>query len=225
MSDMQLPTEEHYSSSIAQADDLRVVDALRRGDEAIFVSLVEQYQATMLRIAMHYVSSTSVAEEVVQDTWLGMLQSIQRFEGRSSFKTWLFRILTNRAKTRGEREGRTVPFAVFVNDANEQEPSLEPEYFYPADHPQRAHGWVSYPQRWPEPEQQALSQELYALIKQTISTLPPSQREVITLRDVESWSAGDVCNVLQISESNQRVLLHRARTKVRNALAPYMTGT
>jgi RNA polymerase sigma-70 factor (ECF subfamily) len=166
-----------------------------------------------------------VAEEVVQETWLAVLQGIDRFEGRSSLKTWLFRILTNRAKTRGEREGRTVPFSALADAAEVEgeEPAVDPDRFYGSEHP-NAGLWVDVPQRWADtPERRLLSGEVQELVADAIAALPPSQRAVISLRDVEGWSSEEVCNVLELSETNQRVLLHRARTKVRRALETYLT--
>ena len=205
-------------------DEIALVEGLRRGDESAFVALIDRYQGPMLRLAMAYVPSRAVAEEVVQETWLGVLQGIGRFEGRSSLKTWIFRILTNRAKTRGEREGRSVPFSsLAAADADLSGPTVEPEQFHPPDHPQWANTWVSYPKRWDElPEDRLLSREISACIQTAIDMLPLTQREVITLRDVEGWSSEDVCNILAITETNQRVLLHRARAKVRRAVDQYL---
>ena len=208
---------------VASADDLQTVEALRRGDEAAFVRLVEAYQASMLRLAMLFVQDRAVAEEVVQEAWVGVLRGLARFEGRSSLKTWIFRILTNGAKTRGQREGRSVPFSLLGDvDLDPEGPSVEPERFLPADHPKEPHHWVSFPRSWDAvPEERLLARETLSTVRAAIESLPPAQREVITLRDVEGWSSGEVCNVLGISESNQRVLLHRARSKVRRALERY----
>lgn len=206
-------------------DELRLVEALRRGDEAAFATLIEHYHTPLLRLATIYVSSRAVAEEVVQETWLGVLQGLARFEGRSSLKTWIFRILTNRAKTRGEREGRSIPFAALEGlDAEPGEPAVDPARFLPPDHERWPGHWVSFPQSWDDvPERRLLSQETRAQIATAIEALPPHQRTVISLRDVEGWSADEVCSVLSISESNQRVLLHRARSKVRQALERYLS--
>ena len=175
---------------------------------------------------MLYVPSHAVAEDVVQETWLGVLQGLARFEGRSSLKTWIFRILTNRARTRGQREGRSVPFSdLAVAEAGSSETSVDADQFWPSDHPARANSWVSYPRNWNElPENRLLSRETLARVQAAIAALPPSQREVITLRDVEGWSAQEVCNVLEITESNQRVLLHRARAKVRRDIEHYLNA-
>jgi RNA polymerase sigma-70 factor, ECF subfamily len=176
-----------------------------------------------LRVAMMYVSSRAVAEEVVQETWLGVLKGVDRFEGRSSLKTWLFRILVNTAKTRGEREGRSIPFSASIA-AGPDEPTVEPGRFFPPGHEQ-AGGWSLGPTRWETPEERLLAGESRDVILRTIESLPPAQREVITMRDVEGWPSNEVCNALEITETNQRVLLHRARSKVRAALERYFGAT
>lgn len=207
----------------APADEMRLVEALRDGSETAFVMLVEQYHRPLLRLAMVYVPSRAVAEEVVQETWVGVLQGLQRFEGRSSLKTWIFRILTNCAKTRAQREGRSVPFsslAEFQEDDNE--PAVEPGRFRPAEM-ERPGGWLVAPRHWDEiPEERMLSQETRAHLWKAIEALPLNQRTVITLRDIEGWDSEEICRFLDISEVNQRVLLHRARAKVRRALEMYL---
>ncbi len=217
------PSELQRPNLIASADDLQLVEALRRGDELAFTQLVDAHHAAMLRLAMLFVSDRAVAEEVTQEAWLGVLRGLNRFEGRSSLKTWMFRILTNCAKTRAQREGRSLPFsAVWDAETDPGEPAVDPERFKPADAPIEAHHWVSFPRSWDEiPEDRLIARETRAVIRQAIEALPPSQREVITLRDVEGWTSEEVCNVLAISETNQRVLLHRARSKVRRALERY----
>jgi RNA polymerase sigma-70 factor, ECF subfamily len=193
--------------------------ALRARDEAAFAELVDRYQSSLVRLARMYVRERSVAEEVAQETWLAVLNGIDRFEGRSSFKTWLFRILTNRAKTRGERESRSVPFSSM---GDPEEPAVDPDRFRPEGE-QYAGGWREFPQPWEgDPEERLLAGEARALILATIEQLPPTQRAVITLRDIEGFDADDVCNVLELSETNQRVLLHRARSRVRRALERYL---
>jgi len=160
-----------------------------------------------------------VAEEVAQETWLAVLNGIDRFEGRSTLKTWLFRILTNRAKTRGERESRSVPFSS-IGDPDE--PAVDPDSFRP-DGDQYPGGWKEFPTPWEgDPEERLLAGEARALILDAIEQLPANQRAVITLRDIEGFDADDVCNVLELSDTNQRVLLHRARSKVRRALEQYL---
>ena len=210
------------SRSVASEEDVRLVEALRSGNESAFVSLIDMYHSSMLRLAMIFVTSQAVAEEVVQETWIGVLHGLDRFEGRSSLKTWIFRILANRAKTRAQREGRSVPFSSLPEFTNELlEPAIEPERFQGPD--QRWPGqWVSFPRSWDEiPEERILSQETMTRIQEAIDTLPPGQREVITLRDIEGCTSDEACNLLGVSEVNQRVLLHRARCKVRRALARY----
>ncbi len=212
----------HLAGGMVSAEDLRLVEALRSGKESAFVSLIGRYHTSMLRLAMIFVSSQAVAEEVVQDTWMGVLQGLDRFEGRSSLKTWIFRILTNRAKTRAQREGRSVPFSSLPEFTNEiYEPAVEPERFRGPDQ-QWPGNWISFPHSWDEiPEERILSLETMTHIQEAIDNLPPGQREVITLRDVEGWSSDEACSLLGVSESNQRVLLHRARCRVRRALERY----
>ena len=195
--------------------------ALRAGDEQAFMRLVELYGPSMLRLARMFVRSQAVAEEVVQEAWLGVLRGIDRFEGRSSLRTWIFRIVANTAKTRGEREGRSVPFSAFAGEEDDG-PAVAPDRFrgagdlYPG-------GWKSFPEPWDDvPEQRLLSQETRDVVDRTIAALPGGQRAVITLRDVVGCSSEEVCNVLELSETNQRVLLHRARSKVRGALEKYL---
>lgn len=211
------------TSVAASSTDWHLVESLRNGDDTAFASLLDQYHASLVRLAQIYVSSRAVAEEVAQETWLGVLQGLDRFEGRSSLKTWIFRILTNRAKTRGQREARSVPFADLVAlELEVDEPSVDPSRFLPPDDPDWPGHWAANPQSWDEiPEQKFLSQETTERILTAIATLPPSQREVIKLRDIEGWSSAEVCTILGLSEANQRVLLHRARSKVRQALEQY----
>jgi RNA polymerase sigma-70 factor (ECF subfamily) len=203
-----------------EGQDRELVAALRRGDEAAFMELVEELGPTLLRVARMYVPSAAVAEEVVQETWIGVLNGIDRFEGRSSVKTWIFRILTNIAKTRGERERRSVPFSSAARAAADQ-PSVDPDRFLPAGD-EHARAWVLGPVPWPGPEERLLSGETRDVILAAIEKLPPAQREVITLRDVDGWSSEEVRNALEISETNQRVLLHRARSKVRGAIEQHL---
>ncbi len=195
--------------------------SLRAGDEAAFVELLRRYGPSMLRIARLYVPTRAVAEEVVQEAWLGVLSGLDRFEGRSSLKTWIFRILTNRAKTRGEREGRTVPFSALAADGDEDEPAVDPDRFLGSGVAQ-GH-WAAAPRALPE--ERLLAGEARRRIEAAIAALPPNQRTVITLRDVEGFGAEEACSVLGISETNQRVLLHRARSKVRAALEDYLEET
>ncbi len=207
---------------VASEEDLRLVEALRSGNESAFVSLIDMYHSSMLRLAMIFVPSQDVAEDVVQETWMGVLHGLDRFEGRSSLKTWIFRILANRAKTRAQREGRSVPFSSLSEFTSEPlEPAIEPERFQGPD--QRWPGqWVSFPRSWDEiPEERILAQETMTCIQKAIDALPIGQREVITLRDIEGCTSDEACDLLGVSEVNQRVLLHRARCKVRRALERY----
>jgi len=178
-----------------------------------------------LRVARLYVGSHTVSEEVVQETWLGVLKGLDRFEGRCSLKTWIFQVLINRAKTRGERESRMIPFsAMFDAQSDPGEPAVDPSQFNEND-PEWPGGWMTQPRDWGKtPEQVLLSQELRAVVQSATETLPPNQKEVITLRDVQGWTSEEVCNILGVSETNQRVLLHRARSKVRQILDQYFAA-
>jgi RNA polymerase sigma-70 factor, ECF subfamily len=207
--------EQHLS-----ADDARLVEGLRAGDEAAFAALMREYGGAMLRVAQMYVPSRAVAEDVVQEAWLGVLRGIGRFEGRSSLKTWLFRIVANTAKTRGVRESRSVPFSALVQEGDES--SVDPDRFLGADERFPGH-WAVPPESWArEPEARLLADETLDVIGRAIEALPPAQRAVITMRDVQGFTAEDVRNVLDLTETNQRVLLHRARSKVRKALEEYL---
>jgi RNA polymerase sigma-70 factor (ECF subfamily) len=205
------------------AGDLTLVERLRAGDDAAFAALMDLYSSGLLRVARMYVPSHAVAEEVVQETWLGVLKGIGRFEGRSSLKTWLFRILTNVAKTRGERERRALPFSSMAEAVRgeEAESSVDPGRFQGAGDRWPRH-WALGPTAWELPEEVLLSGELRSVILRAIEMLPPGQREVITLRDIEGWPTGEICNALDITETNQRVLLHRARSRVRAAIEEYL---
>ena len=200
------------------AGEAALVARLRAGDEAAFAFLVDMYGRSMLRLARLYVRDRAAAEEVVADTWLAVLRGIDRFEGRSSLRTWIFSILVNLAKTRGVRESRTVPFSALAgDDAESGEPSVPGDRFLPAGSPWPG-TWSSGPAQWNAPLQRLLSQETRGVIDQAIEGLPEMQRRVVTLRDVEGWPAGEVAELLGISDENQRVLLHRARTKLREAI-------
>ena len=206
-------------------EEIGLLERLRQGDEAAFASLVDRHHGSLLRLAMAYVSDHSIAEEVVQETWIGVLEGLDRFEGRSSLKTWIFRILTNKAKTRGVRESRHVSFSpLAASEENPEEPAVDPTRFQTTGH--WAGYWVSYPQPWDEntPEKLLLSQEGTTFLEQAIEALPPKLRQIIVMRDVEGLSSDEACNILGISETNQRVLLHRARSRVRKALEKYLAG-
>jgi RNA polymerase sigma-70 factor (ECF subfamily) len=203
------------------SDERRLVESLRAGDQRAFERLVDQHSPALLRVAMTHVGSRAVAEEVVQETWLGVINGIDRFEGRSSLKTWIFRILTNTASTRGPRERRTVPFSSLA-PAEDEEPLVDADRFFPPGHARYPDHWSVGPTAWNTPEGGLLAGETREVILRAIGELPEAQRAVVTLRDVEGWPSADVCDVLQLTEGNQRVLLHRARTKVRTALEAYL---
>jgi RNA polymerase sigma-70 factor (ECF subfamily) len=201
-------------------DDVTLVEALRRGDEKAFAELVARHHSALLRLAMSYVATKEQAEDAVQETWMGVLSGIDRFEGRSSLKTWIFRILVNRAKTKGVRERRSVPFSSLEGDGDEHEPSVDPARFHGTP---SAGFWSAPPESWAGiPEDRLLSGETRAVVDEAIATLPDSQRAVITLRDIKGFTAQEACDVLGLTEANQRVLLHRARSKVRARLEEYL---
>lgn len=209
----------------ASKEDLRLAEAIRNGDESAFSILAGRYHSAMIRHAMTYVQNLDVAEEVVQETWLGVLEGLSRFEGRSSLKTWIYRILINRAKTTGVRESRSVPFSPLGASAGDADgPAVDPSRFrstgYWVDH------WAEPPDAWDDdtPEKLLLSKEGLAQIEKAIAALPPTQRQVLIMRDVEGLGSEEVCSILQISVTNQRVLLHRARSKVRRELERYLEG-
>jgi RNA polymerase sigma-70 factor, ECF subfamily len=190
--------------------DEELLERLRAGDETAFVLLVARHHATMLRLARAYVASTAVAEEVVQDTWLGVVRGIDGFAGRSSFKTWLLQILINRARSTGVREHRSTA----VGDAA---PAVDRARF------DASGAWMSPPQHWIEDSEDRLFAEgLATHIEAALDGLPSRQREIVTLRDVDGLSSHEVCEVLDISEGNQRVLLHRARSHLREALEEFV---
>jgi RNA polymerase sigma-70 factor (ECF subfamily) len=183
--------------------DAELLRRLRSGDERAFAFLVERYHESMLRVATSFVPSRAVAEEVVQDTWLAALRGLSGFEGRSSLRTWLFRILVNRARTTGTREHRSIPVA----DAG---PAVDAARFAPDG------AWIAPPEQWiEEAENRLAAGKIAALLRTGLDELPDRQREVVTLRDVEGMSSEEACEVLGISEANQRVLLHRGRSKLR----------
>jgi RNA polymerase sigma-70 factor, ECF subfamily len=197
--------------------DRQLVAALRSGDEAAFARLVDDLSPSLLRMARLYVSTDAAAEEVVQEAWLGVLQGLGGFQGRASLKTWIFRILINVAKTRGVRDSRMVPFSsAFDAGAAPDEAVVDVDRFLPDDHERWPRHWAIGPTPWPE--QAAETAESLRLIRATVDGLPRAQREVITLRDIVGCSATETCNALGVSQTNQRVLLHRARAAVRAAI-------
>ena len=204
---------------VGRADDAGLIDALRRGDEAAYRALLDRYTATLLRLASMYVSNTEVAADVVQETWIGVLQGIDRFEERSSLKTWICRILVNKAKTAAQHEGRTVTLSDLGDDG--LAPAVDPERFH--DQGPRRGQWSNPPREWDRPEERLLSKETRAVVERAIAELPTNQRLTITMRDIEDLSAAHTCSVLGIGDGHQRVLLHRARTHVRAALEAYFS--
>jgi RNA polymerase sigma-70 factor, ECF subfamily len=195
-------------------DDHALLERLRAGDEQAFETLVDRYDTSLRRVARSFVRTDTSADEVVQETWLGVVTGLAAFEGRSSLRTWIFRILVNRARTRATRDARSLPFSALETDEG---PAVEPAAF-------GADGrWVSAPPRLDgDPETGLLSAELRRHLRQAVEGLSPDQRAVITLRDLVGLPAAEVCDLLELTDANQRVLLHRARARVRTALLPLM---
>src|SRR5262249_12931587 len=205
-------------------EESALLDALRRGDEDAFARLVGEHHASLRRVARLYVANTAVADEVVQDTWLGVIRGIWAFEGRSSLKTWIFRILVNRARTRAVRETRSTPFTATLSTDSGAEPesALTPEHPLSGNDASAPGHWARPPDPGSSPERSLLTKELGERLRAVIDALPSNLRIVLWLRDVEGWSSEEVCNALAIQETNQRVLLHRARSRARAALEPYL---
>jgi len=206
--------------AVAGSAEAQLLEALRAGDEAAFAQLVREYQPSLVRVARIYVSTQAAAEEVAAETWLAVLNGLDRFEGRSSLKTWIFRILTNIAKTRAQRDGRTLPFSALQDPGRVPEAAVDADRFLDPEHPRWPGHWAVRPEPWPEDA--LVAAETQAVVAEAIEALPPAQRAVISLRDVEGWSSEEVRNALELSGTNQRVLLHRARSKVRRALESYL---
>ena len=206
--------------AVAGSAEAQLLEALRAGDEAAFAQLVREYQPSLVRVARIYVSTQAAAEEVAAETWLAVLNGLDRFEGRSSLKTWIFRILTNIAKTRAQRDGRTLPFSALQDPGRVPEAAVDADRFLDPEHPRWPGHWAVRLEPWPEDA--LVAAETQAVVAEAIEALPPAQRAVISLRDVEGWSSEEVRNALELSETNQRVLLHRARSKVRRALESYL---
>jgi RNA polymerase sigma-70 factor, ECF subfamily len=191
---------------------------LREGDEKAFAKMIDNYGPALRRLARNYVPSAAVADEVVQETWLAVVEGIDAFEGRSSVKTWVFRIFLNIARREGGRERRSITLGS-ASGGDDEERSFDPGRFLPFDHPSAPGHWRSFPQTWERrPDDEVVNHETMGVVADAIATLSPTQRKVITLRDVAGWSGGEVCGTLSLSEVNQRVLLHRARMRVRDAL-------
>jgi RNA polymerase sigma-70 factor, ECF subfamily len=210
--------------SARPAADQALLAALRRGDEEAFKKLVDEYGPFLMRLALMHVPSRAIAEEVVQDTWVAVLNGIDRFEGRSSLRTWIASILLNMARTRGHRERRVLPFSSLRRRREEgrDEPAVDPDRFQ-SRRDSNPGAWARPPAEWASPEERLATQEARRVLLEAIAGLPPRQREVIALRDISGWSAEETRNALGLSETNQRVLLHRARSKVRQALERYFS--
>jgi RNA polymerase sigma-70 factor (ECF subfamily) len=201
--------------------DAAVLVRLRAGDDAAFAELVDRWSPSMLRIARAYVSTRQSAEDAVQDAWLGMLRGLAGFEGRSSLRTWVFTILVNRSRTRGARESRTVPLSDLARE--DEAPTVDPDRFRGPQDPYPDH-WTpaGVPHQWEtQPEGRALAGEALRLLGTALTTLPPRQRIVVTLRDVQGLTSDEACDALGITAQNQRVLLHRGRAALRKALEDY----
>jgi RNA polymerase sigma-70 factor (ECF subfamily) len=207
-------------------DEGGLLQALREGDEGAFQVLVDAYGPMLLRLAMMHVPSRAVAEEVLQETWLAVLNGVDRFEGRSSLKTWITSILLNTARTRGERERRTLPFSLLRrrDPDGKDEPAVPPNRFQGrrGEHPGH---WARPPLDWGPPEERLATDAAREVLLEAIAALPERQRDVIALRDISGWTSGEVRNALDLSETNQRVLLHRARSRVRAALEKHFEGS
>jgi RNA polymerase sigma-70 factor, ECF subfamily len=196
-------------------DEASLVAGLRAGDEAAFGWLVDRHDAPLRRLARTFVATQAAADEVVQETWLAVIEGIARFERRSSLRTWITRILMNKARTRGVRDRRSIPFSS----------TFPADRFLPPDHPDWPGHWATPPVSWDDlPPERLESQETLARVRKAIDTLPPLHRQVITLRDIDGWKPDEICTVLDLTPANQRVVLHRARAKVRSALEAYLTG-
>lgn len=202
--------------------DSGIVAALRAGDQNAFRDVVAKLNPGLVRLASTYVS-TELADEVVQDTWVAVVRSIDSFQERSSLTTWIYRIMLNKVRTLARREAKIIPFAAMGHTSEGSHPAIEPERLI---HPESGPGhWAQTPQRWENlPAERLESTETLDMIEAAISRLPPAQREVIQLRDILGWSAEEACNTLGISSVNQRVLLHRARAAVRAMLEEYLTN-
>jgi RNA polymerase sigma-70 factor (ECF subfamily) len=198
------------------------VDRLRAGDEDAFAWLLDRYDGRLRRLARAFVATRAAADEVVQETWLAVIEGIDRFEQRSSLKTWIYRILVNKARTRGARDERTVPFSAIVGNDGDLGPTFPPDRFRPPDHPRWPGHWAKPPAAWQElPQEQLEARETLDRIATAIADLPSLHRQVITLRDVEGWTSAEVCAALDLTPGNQRVVLHRARARVRSRLEAY----
>ena len=212
--------EQTVARAPGSESDEQIVAALRAGDERAFRELFARSYPMMKRVARGYVASDAVAEEIVQDTWMAIITGIERFEGRSALGTWMFSILTNQAKTHGARERRALPFAS-VAPTDVEEPAVDPGRFQKDDEAWPGH-WATPPRPWQKPERRLLSLEARDQLKEALAGLPERQRAIVVLRDVEGLSAEEVCELLELSQENQRVLLHRGRSRLRAVLEDYL---
>jgi RNA polymerase sigma-70 factor (ECF subfamily) len=201
-------------------NDEALLRTLKQGDEEVFRNLVERWSGIMLRLALSHVESRAIAEEVVQEAWLAVMRSLDRFECRSTLRTWVLGIVVNVARSRARAERRSIPLPAESGAA-----AVDPTRFLSSDHPRWPHHWAVEPVQWRTPEQELLAGETRTVILDAVETLPAAQREVLVLRDLEGIAAAEVCNILGLSDTHQRVLLHRARTRVRNALERYFAAT
>jgi RNA polymerase sigma-70 factor (ECF subfamily) len=205
---------------VPMSDDV-LVAGLRARDEEVFARLLSQWSRSMLRVARSYVSTDASAEEVVQETWLAVIQGVDRFEGRSSLRTWVYRILVNIARKRGVKEHRSLPWSSLDATDDDHGPTVDPSTFGGPDDPHPG-GWKESPAPWAPTESAVLAGEVRKTVRAALDRLPERQRVVITLRDVLGHTSDEVCEMLDISTANQRVLLHRARAAVRSHLADYL---
>jgi len=211
----------------AARDDASLVAALRDGDTDAFAALVERHHNNLVRVARAWVRRPEIAEEVAQEAWIGVIRGLAAFEGRCALTTWIYQIAINLAKRRAEREGRQLSFSDLAAPELGAEDAVPPECFLPAGHPRWPNHWKDAPAAWPsadDPERALLSAEAMEVLREALESLPPAQRQVITLRDIEGMSSAEACNVLGVSETNQRVLLHRGRARLRNALKAHFQG-
>jgi RNA polymerase sigma-70 factor (ECF subfamily) len=217
-----MSAERTITTSGGRLADEQTVAGLRAGDERTFRELFERNYPMMKRVARGYVTCDAVAEEVVQDTWMAVVTGIDRFEGRSALSTWMFSILTHQAKSHSARERRSLPFSS-VTPTDVEEPTVDPDRFQNDDEAWPGH-WATPPRPWQKPDRRLLSLEAREHLKQALPTLPERQRQIVVLRDIEGLSAEEVCDLLGLSQENQRVLLHRGRSRLRAALEDYFDG-
>ena len=218
-----MPVEEALTAGAAGSpSDAQIVAALRAGDEQTFRDLFSRSYAMMKRVARGYVDSDAVAEEIVQETWVAVVAGIERFEGRSALGTWMFSILTNQAKTHTARERRALPFSSIASK-DDDGPVVDADRFQKDDEAWPGH-WATPPRPWQKPERRLLSLEAREQLRAALEQLPDRQRLIVGLRDIEGLSAGEVCDLLELSQENQRVLLHRGRSRLRAVLDGYIDG-